>query len=64
MNKRILKSVLFIIVFFAIVTVYAQNPPSPNRTPPPPPGVPIDGGVLALLSVAVGYAINKLRIKK
>jgi len=63
MNKRILKSVVFIIVFFAIITVYAQNPPSPNR-PPPPPGVPIDGGVLALLSVAVGYAVNKLRIKK
>ncbi len=64
MNKRILKSVLFVVAFLAIVTVYSQNPSAPNRTPPPPPGVPIDGGIIALLTVAIGYAVNKLRIKK
>ena len=64
MNKKNLKSVLFVVAFLAIVVVYSQNPPAPNRTPPPPPGVPIDGGIIALLTVAVGYAVKKLRIKR
>ncbi|HFS67934.1 MAG TPA: hypothetical protein ENK67_06965 [Flavobacteriia bacterium] len=64
MSKENIKSVLLVMAILTISVVFAQNPSAPNRTPPPPPGVPIDGGIFALLSVALGYAINKLRIKK
>lgn len=41
--------------------MFSQTPPA-NR--PPPPGLPIDGGLFALLTAAFGYGINKLRRKK
>ncbi len=63
MNKNTQKTVLFLLVVLSVFYSIAQHAPAPNRAPPPP-GIPIDGGLLALLTVAVGYAINKLRIKK
>lgn len=64
MNKKIIKSFLFVVVLLTVTIVFAQTPSAPNRTPPPPPGVPIDGGLFALIGVAVGYGLKKLRIKK
>ncbi len=62
MNKKTL-TVLFLVVFIMIAEfAISQTPPA--RRPPPPPGLPIDGGLLALISVAFGYAVKKLRIKK
>lgn len=38
-----------------------QNPPPPT---PPPPGLPIDGGLLILILLAIGLAIYKFTIKE
>jgi len=62
MKNSTLKIVLFIAVLMMAQVLFAQNTP-PNR-PPPPPGLPIDGGILALFAVAFGYAIKKLKFKK
>ncbi len=63
MNKSTQKTVLFLIVILSVFYSIAQNAPTPNR-PPPPPGIPVDGGLFALLTVAVGYAVKKLKIRK
>jgi len=61
MKKRIFK-INFVLLFLLVTEfVFAQTAP-PNRTPPP--GLPIDGGLFALVAVAFGYGINKLRSKK
>lgn len=47
-----------VIILVAILiggNVFAQTPP------PPPPSVPIDGGIIGLFLVAVGYAVKKIR---
>ena len=64
MIKKRIKSILFVAVFFTVALFYAQHPSSPGNNPPPPPGIPLDGGLLALLGVAVAYAVKKLRFKK
>ncbi|MDO5979029.1 PID-CTERM protein-sorting domain-containing protein [Flavivirga spongiicola] len=56
-NKRILASVLFVLISFAC---FAQDPPPP---PGPPPGLPIDGGVLMGIIFALFYGVRKLLIK-
>ncbi len=61
MKKNTLKIVLLVVVLMTAEFIFAQTPPA-NR-PPPPPGLPIDGGVIALFAVALGYASNKLRKK-
>jgi hypothetical protein len=64
MNKSYIKIVLIAIFLVAVEVTFAQSAPSPQRTPPPPPGLPIDGGLLALFAVGLGYAARKLRLKK
>ncbi|GAA4801679.1 hypothetical protein [Litoribaculum gwangyangense] len=58
-NKRILASVLFVLISFACV---AQQPPPPG--PPPPFGFPIDGGVLLGAVFALFYGVKKILLKK
>lgn len=55
-NKRILASILFVLISFVCV---AQNPPPPG---PPPPGLPIDGGVFFGVIFALFYGVRKLLI--
>ncbi len=55
-NKRIIASILFVLISFVCV---AQNTPPPP-TPPPPPGLPIDGGIMAALVLGVFYGAKKL----
>jgi len=46
-------------LFFTTVATWAQTPP-----PPPagaPPGFPIDGGMILLAAVAIGYGVSKKR---
>jgi len=54
-NKKILFTVLLILITVGIA--FAQStPPTPAA---PPPGFPIDGGLLLLGAVALGYGITK-----
>ena len=54
-NKRIIASILFVLI--SVVCVAQKLPPP---TPPPPPGLPIDGGVLFGVSVAIFYGAKKI----
>jgi hypothetical protein len=42
---------------FAMTVLFAQ--PGPPPPPVPPPGVPIDGGILLLLSGLAAYGTKK-----
>ena len=55
MKYKYFKKFLFIVFVLIAGSVFAQGPP------PPPPGLPIDGGILGLFIVAIGYAIKKIR---
>jgi hypothetical protein len=47
----------FFLFLLVGVFVYSQGPPPP----PPPPGLPIDGGLMVLLALALGYGIKKVK---
>ncbi|MFC0603477.1 PID-CTERM protein-sorting domain-containing protein [Winogradskyella pulchriflava] len=55
-NKNMLASFLFFFVGFVSM---AQGSTPPPPMPPPPPGLPIDGGIVVLFIVALGYGIYK-----
>ena len=42
-NKRIIASILFVLISFVCVAQAIPEPPVPG--PPPPPGFPIDGAI-------------------
>ena len=56
-NKRIIASILFVLISFVCV---AQGSGPPPPSPPPPPGLPIDGGVLVALGLGLFYGARKL----
>jgi hypothetical protein len=56
MKYKYFKKFLFIVFVLIAGSVFAQGPP-----PPPPPYVPIDGGILGLFILAIGYAVKKIR---
>ena len=56
MMYKYFKNFLFIVFVLIAGNVFAQGPP-----PPPPPILPIDGGILGLFVLAVGYAVKKIR---
>lgn len=62
MKKNTLKLVLVVVLFATANVVFSQT--APSRTPPPPPGVPLDGGLFALIALGVGIAIKKIGFKK
>ncbi|MDO5970354.1 hypothetical protein Q4Q35_11110 [Flavivirga aquimarina] len=57
-NKKLLASILFLLISFVCV---AQEPPPPST---PPVGLPIDGGVLFGMIFALFYGVKKLWSKK
>jgi hypothetical protein len=57
-NKRIIASILFVLISFASV---AQGPPPP---PPPPVGFPIDGGIFIGIAIALFYGVKKVYSKE
>lgn len=54
-NKRIIASILFVLI--SVVCV-AQSPPPPG--PPPPPALALDGGVIFGLCCGLMYGAVKL----
>lgn len=63
MKQNTFKIFLITVLLITTELMFAQTIPPSNR-PPPPPGLPIDGGIFALITLAFGYAINKLRNKE
>jgi len=61
-NKRILTSILFVLISFTCVS---QDIPPPGPTPPygfPP--LPIDGGIISGIVFAIFYGVRKLLMAK
>ena len=54
MANKYFKAILCIVFFLVSDITLAQE------LPPPPPGTPVDGGILGLLALAVGYAVKKI----
>lgn len=57
-NKRIIASILFVLISFASVSQGTPLPPLPPGTPPP--GFPIDGGIFMGIIVALFYGVKKV----
>jgi len=55
-NKRIIASILFVLISFVCAAQTVPPPPLPAV----PPGFPIDGGVIAGVFFAVFYGVKKL----
>ena len=60
-NKRIVASILFVLISFVCV---AQETSPPPPGPSPFPGLPIDGGVLVGICVGLFYGAKKLLLNK
>ena len=52
-NKYFKAILLFAFILISDIAL-AQGPP------PPPPPLPIDGGVIGLLALGLGYAVKKI----
>lgn len=55
MANKYFKAILCFAFVMVSELVLAQGPP-----PPPPPILPIDGGILGLLALGIGYAVKKI----
>lgn len=53
-NKKILASILFVLISFVCVAQGGQPPPP---MPPPPPGLPIDDAIPYLFVLALFFGI-------
>jgi hypothetical protein len=61
-NKKILASILFVLISFVCVAQGSQPPPP---MPPPPPGLPIDDALPVLFLMALFFGIvKKLKLVK
>ena len=58
--KRILASILFVLISFVCIAQGGLPPPAA----PVPPGSPIDGGILAGICFAVFYGVKKVLSNK
>ena len=55
MANKYFKAILFVAFFIMVDVIWAQGPPRP-----PSPGSPIDGGILGLFALGIGYAVKKI----
>ena len=58
-KKNMFASILVFFVGFASMAQGAPGVPPPAPPPPPGPGLPIDGGLIALFILALGYGVYK-----
>jgi len=56
MANKYSKAIFFVAFFLLVDVIWAQGPPPP----PPPLALPIDGGILGLFALGIGYAIKKI----
>jgi hypothetical protein len=61
-NKRIIASILFVLISVVCIAQTGPTPPPPG--PPPPKGFPIDGGLLYGMAFALFYGAKKLLVKR
>ena len=54
MANKYFKAILLFAFILVSEIALAQGPP------PGPPGLPIDGGILSLLALGLGYAVKKI----
>ncbi len=54
MANKYFKAILLFAFILVTDIALAQGPP------PPPPPLPIDGGVIGLLALGIGYAVKKI----
>ena len=63
-NKKILASILFVLISFVCVGQIGNGQPPPPM-PPPPPGLPIDDALPFLFILALFYGVyRKFRLVK
>lgn len=55
MANKYLKAVIFLAFIFVVNNMFAGGPPPPRPNP-----VPIDGGIIGLFVVAMGFAARKI----
>lgn len=55
-SKKIVASILFVLISFVCVAQSAPPPPMP----PPPPGLPIDGGLTFLLVLGLFFGVKSI----
>ncbi|MGB5417198.1 hypothetical protein [Algibacter sp.] len=58
-NKRIIASILFVLISVVCAAQTLPGPTPPPPGPPPPPGFPIDGGILFGMVFALFYGVKK-----
>lgn len=63
-NKRIIASILFVLISVVCVAQSIPGPTPPPPGPPPPVGFPIDGGLLYGIAFALFYGAKKLLLKR
>ena len=56
MANKYFKALLLLAFVCGTNASFAQG----GGPPPPPPGLPIDGGLLGLLALGVGFAVKKI----
>ena len=61
-NKKIIASILFLLISFVSVAQTMSGPPPPG--PPTPPGLPVDNGIYVLLAIGLVYGVVKTIRKK
>lgn len=61
MNILSKKSRVGLLVLLTSASTFAAPGAPPPPTPPPPPGLPIDGGIVLLLVVAICYGVYTVR---
>ena len=54
MANKYFKAILLFAFILVTDIALAQGPP------PPPPPLPIDGGIIGLLALGIGYAVKKI----